>query len=123
MANLNTTKSDELFNRAQKTIPGGVNSPVRAFRAVGRGPLFIREARGAHVTDVDGNVFIDYVGSWGPMVLGHSHPVVMEAIREAAGRGTSYGAPTELEIELASKIIDAFPAVEQVRLPSSGTEA
>lgn len=123
MATLNTTKSKRLFDRAQQVIPGGVNSPVRAFRAVGREPLFIRSAAGAHITDADGNTYIDYVGSWGPMILGHAHPVVIEAIREAAARGTSYGAPTELEIELATEIIDAFPSIDRVRLTSSGTEA
>jgi glutamate-1-semialdehyde 2,1-aminomutase len=123
MTQLKTTKSDHLFKRAQQLIPGGVNSPVRAFRAVGRAPLFIREAAGAQITDVDGNSYIDYVGSWGPMILGHAHPVVIEAIREAASRGTSYGAPTELEIELAGEIIAAFPSIERVRLTSSGTEA
>src|SRR5882724_4534107 len=123
MAKLDTTKSDSLFKRAQQVIPGGVNSPVRAFRAVGRTPLFIREAAGARITDADGNRYIDYVGSWGPMILGHAHPVVIEAIREAAARGTSYGAPTELEVELAEEIISAFPSIERVRLTSSGTEA
>ena len=123
MAKLDTTKSNELFRRAEVLIPGGVNSPVRAFRAVGRAPLFIREAGGAHITDVDGNTYIDYVGSWGPMIVGHSHPAVIEAIREAAGHGTSYGAPTELEIELADEIIAAFPSIERVRLTNSGTEA
>ena len=123
MAKLDTSKSDDLFRRAQELIPGGVNSPVRAFRAVGRAPLFIREAAGAQITDADGNSYIDYVGSWGPMILGHAHPAVIEAIREAAGRGTSYGAPTEFEVELASEIISAFPSIERVRLTSSGTEA
>ncbi|MEW6212122.1 MAG: aminotransferase class III-fold pyridoxal phosphate-dependent enzyme, partial [Acidobacteriota bacterium] len=123
MSELRTSKSSELFHRAQKVIPGGVNSPVRAFRAVGRDPLFIKEARGCTLTDADGNQFIDYVGSWGPMILGHAHPAVIEAISEAASRGTSYGAPTELEIELAEEIIRAFPSIEQVRLTSSGTEA
>jgi glutamate-1-semialdehyde 2,1-aminomutase len=123
MAKLDTKNSEDLFNRAKSIIPGGVNSPVRAFRAVGRSPLFIREASGPHITDADGNVYIDYVGSWGPMILGHAHPLVIEAIREAAGRGTSYGAPTELEIELAAEIVSAFPSIERVRLTSSGTEA
>ncbi|SRR6266404_5744317 len=123
MAKLDTTKSDSLFKRAQQMIPGGVNSPVRAFRAVGRTPLFIREAAGARITDADGNSYIDYVGSWGPMILGHAPYVVIEAIREAAARGTSYGAPTELEVELAGEIISAFPSIERVRLTSSGTEA
>ncbi|HXU35327.1 MAG TPA: glutamate-1-semialdehyde 2,1-aminomutase [Blastocatellia bacterium] len=123
MSKLDSEQSDILFNRAQRVIPGGVNSPVRAFRAVGRAPLFIREASGPTITDVDGNSYIDYVGSWGPMILGHANPVVIEAIREAAGRGTSYGAPTELEVELAAEIISAFPSIERVRLTSSGTEA
>ena len=123
MAKPDTKKSDSLFKRAQQVIPGGVNSPVRAFLAVGRTPLFIREAAGAHIADADGNSYIDYVGSWGPMILGHAQPVVIEAIREAAARGTSYGAPTELEVELAGEIISAFPSIERVRLTSSGTEA
>ena len=123
MAKLDTRQSEELFKRAARLIPGGVNSPVRAFRAVGRSPLFIREAAGAQITDADGNTYLDYVGSWGPMILGHAHPSVIEAIRDAASRGTSYGAPTELEIELASEIISAFPSIERVRLTSSGTEA
>lgn len=123
MAKPDTTKSGELFKRAERLIPGGVNSPVRAFRAVGRAPLFVREASGAYITDADGNRYIDYVGSWGPMILGHAHPVVIEAVREAAARGTSYGAPTELEIELAGEITTAFPSIDRVRLTSSGTEA
>jgi len=123
MTKLDTSRSDDLFARAQQVIPGGVNSPVRAFRAVGRAPLFIRDAAGANLTDADGNRYIDYVGSWGPMILGHAHPTVIAAVREAAIRGTSYGAPTDLEIELASEIISAFPSIERVRLTSSGTEA
>ena len=123
MPKLDTTTSNSLFARAERVIPGGVNSPVRAFRAVGCSPLFIREASGATITDADGNRFIDYVGSWGPMILGHAHPAVIEAVRRAAERGTSYGAPTELEIELAERIIEAFPSIELVRLVSSGTEA
>jgi glutamate-1-semialdehyde 2,1-aminomutase len=112
-----------LFAEAQKLIPGGVNSPVRAFRSVGGTPRFIREASGAKVIDAEGREYIDYVASWGPMILGHSHPGVVRAIREAAGRGTSYGAPTEIEIAMARKIVDAFPAIEMVRMMSSGTEA
>jgi glutamate-1-semialdehyde 2,1-aminomutase len=123
MSKPDTPISAQLFSRAQSLIPGGVNSPVRAFRAVGGGPLFIREAAGARVTDADGNSYIDYVGSWGPMILGHAHPAIVEAIREAAGRGTSYGAPTEIELELAEEIISAFPSIERIRLVSSGTEA
>ncbi|MBU4074453.1 MAG: glutamate-1-semialdehyde 2,1-aminomutase [Proteobacteria bacterium] len=112
-----------LFAEAQKIIPGGVNSPVRAFRAVGGTPRFIREAAGSKIIDTEGREYIDYVASWGPMILGHSHPDVVAAIREAAGRGTSYGAPTEIEIEMARRIVDAFPSVEMVRMVSSGTEA
>jgi glutamate-1-semialdehyde 2,1-aminomutase len=123
MMALNTTRSSELFERASRSIPGGVNSPVRAFRAVGRQPLFISRAQGAHITDADGNSFIDYIGSWGPMILGHAHPAVVEALREAVSRGTSYGAPTELEIEIAELIRSAYPSIEKVRLVSSGTEA
>lgn len=116
-------ESARLFERAQQVIPGGVNSPVRAFRGVGGTPLFIRAAEGARLHDADGRSYIDYVGSWGPMILGHAHPQVIEAIREAAGRGTSYGAPTELEIELAEEVISFFPSIEKLRLTSSGTEA
>jgi len=114
---------NSLFIKAQKLIPGGVNSPVRAFRSVGGTPRFIREAAGAKVIDAEGREYIDYVASWGPMILGHSHPKVVAAIREAAGRGTSYGAPTEREIEMADKIVAAFPSIEMVRMVSSGTEA
>ncbi|HEX8184700.1 MAG TPA: glutamate-1-semialdehyde 2,1-aminomutase [Blastocatellia bacterium] len=123
MAELDTTKSGQLFERAERVIPGGVNSPVRAFRAVGRTPIFIRGAAGSNIADADGNTYTDYVGSWGPMILGHAHPAVIEAIREAAARGTSYGAPTEIEIELAEEIIRAYPSIQSVRLTSSGTEA
>ena len=104
-------------------MPGGVNSPVRAFRGVGGVPRFIREASGATMTDVDGKTYIDYVGSWGPMILGHADAEVVEALREALARGTSYGAPTELELEMAEEIIDAVPSVEMVRMVNSGTEA
>ncbi|MDD5100686.1 MAG: glutamate-1-semialdehyde 2,1-aminomutase [Syntrophales bacterium] len=112
-----------LFPRARGVIPGGVNSPVRAFQAVGGTPVFIREATGSRVVDTDGHEYIDYLGSWGPMILGHSRPEVVAAIREAAGRGTSYGAPTEAEIGMAERIVSAFPSVETVRMVSSGTEA
>mgnify|MGYP001278418509 CR=1 FL=1 len=114
---------ESLFSEAQRIIPGGVNSPVRAFRSVGGTPRFIREAIGASITDAEGRTYVDYVASWGPMILGHSHPEVVAAIREAAGRGTSYGAPTEGEIAMAQRIVDALPAVEMVRMVSSGTEA
>jgi glutamate-1-semialdehyde 2,1-aminomutase len=115
--------SEELFARAVELMPGGVNSPVRAFRGVGGTPRFIESARGATLTDVDGRTYIDYVGSWGPMILGHADEQVVEAIREALGRGTSYGAPTRLEIEMAEEITDAVPSVEMVRMVNSGTEA
>ncbi len=115
--------SKTLFARAQKYIPGGVNSPVRAFRSVGGHPLFITRAQGATVTDADNNTYLDYVASWGPMILGHAHPGVVRAIQRAAGAGTSYGAPTLQELELARMICEAFPAIEKVRLVSSGTEA
>jgi glutamate-1-semialdehyde 2,1-aminomutase len=123
MAELHTKKSEELFERASRVIPGGVNSPVRAFRAVGRAPVFIQDAAGSVIADADGNTYTDYVGSWGPMILGHAHPAVIEAVREAIDRGTSYGAPTEIEIELAEEIVAAYPSIEMVRLTSSGTEA
>ncbi|MBL8192759.1 MAG: aminotransferase class III-fold pyridoxal phosphate-dependent enzyme, partial [Blastocatellia bacterium] len=116
-------RSASLFAKAQQHIPGGVNSPVRAFRAVGGGPLFIAKASGAEITDADGRTYIDYVGSWGPMILGHAHPEVVAAIQDAATRGTSYGAPTELEVEFAEEIKLAVPSIEKVRLVSSGTEA
>ena len=112
-----------LFERAQRVIPGGVNSPVRAFRAVGGTPRFIARAQGAYLWDAEGQRYIDYIGSWGPMILGHGHPAVLEAVQRAAARGLSFGAPTEAEIELAEAIIAQVPSVEQVRLVSSGTEA
>ncbi|MDQ1591388.1 MAG: glutamate-semialdehyde -aminomutase [Pyrinomonadaceae bacterium] len=115
--------SAELFARAVELIPGGVNSPVRAFRGVGGTPRFIRAASGATMTDVDGRTYIDYVGSWGPMILGHADPEVIAALHDALARGTSYGAPTELEIEMAEEITDAVPSVEMVRMVNSGTEA
>ncbi len=115
--------SAELFARAVELMPGGVNSPVRAFRGVGGTPRFIRSASGATMTDVDGRTYVDYVGSWGPMILGHADAEVVEALREALARGTSYGAPTELEIEMAEEIVDAVPSIEMVRMVNSGTEA
>ena len=117
------TRSDELFKLAQNLIPGGVNSPVRAFRGVGGTPRFIKSARGATITDVDGNTYIDYVGSWGPMILGHADEEVVAAVQEVAARGTSFGAPSELEVELAREVIDAVPSIEMVRMVSRGTEA
>ncbi|MDT7809778.1 MAG: glutamate-semialdehyde -aminomutase [Acidobacteriota bacterium] len=115
--------SEELFARAVELMPGGVNSPVRAFRGVGGTPRFIASAQGATMTDVDGRTYIDYVGSWGPMILGHAAPEVIDALHAVLGGGTSYGAPTELEIEMAEEIIDAVPSIEMVRMVNSGTEA
>lgn len=120
---MNTTKSSELFAEAQKHMPGGVNSPVRAFKSVGRDPLYIESAKGATMTDADGNEFIDYIGSWGPMIVGHAHPRVIEAIRETALAGTSFGASNAKEIELAQLIKKFVPSVEIVRMVNSGTEA
>ncbi|HJT19824.1 MAG TPA: glutamate-1-semialdehyde 2,1-aminomutase [Nitrospira sp.] len=120
---MKTSRSAKLFAEAQQLIPGGVNSPVRAFRSVGGQPRFIARAKGSRLYDLDGNTYIDYVLSWGPMILGHAVPPVIRAIKIAAGRGTSYGAPTELEVTLARMIRDAFPSMEHVRLVSSGTEA
>jgi len=117
------TRSEELFSRAKAVIPGGVSSPVRAFKAVGGTPLFVARAEGARFWDEDGRSFVDYVGSWGPMILGHAHPAVLGAIREAAARGTSYGAPCALEVELAERVVRHVPSVEKVRFVSSGTEA
>ena len=120
---MKTTKSRANFKTAQLAMPGGVNSPVRAFRSVGGDPLFIKKAKGAKLEDVDGNVFIDYVLSWGPMILGHAHPSVLKAIFKAAKQGTSYGAPCQAETELARLIVQAVPSIDQVRLVNSGTEA
>ena len=117
------TKSEQLFDQAQKYIPGGVNSPVRSFRAVGGTPAFLARGHGSRVWDVDGNEYIDYLGSWGPLVLGHAHPAVVDAVKEAAEKGTSFGAPVEGEVELARLICQALPSVEVVRLVNSGTEA
>ena len=116
-------KSEYLFKEARKYIPGGVNSPVRAFQAVGGNPPFIAWAQGSKIYDVDGNTYIDYVGSWGPMILGHRHPKVFEALKRALERGTSFGTPTEVEIELARMIVEAVPSIEMVRMVNSGTEA
>jgi glutamate-1-semialdehyde 2,1-aminomutase len=118
-----SAKSEALFQRAQDVIPGGVNSPVRAFRAVGGNPLFISQGQGSHIFDVDGNEYIDYVGSWGPLLLGHRHPEVIGALEGALQIGTSFGAPTAREIDLADAIRDAVPSMQMVRLVNSGTEA
>jgi glutamate-1-semialdehyde 2,1-aminomutase len=120
---MNDSKSSALFAKAKALIPGGVNSPVRAFKSVGRDPLFIARAAGSKIYDVDGNAYIDYVGSWGPMILGHCHPRVVEAIQQAARDGASYGAPTEKETVLAEMVCAAYPNIEMVRMVSSGTKA
>ena len=117
------TTNDQLFERARKVIPGGVNSPVRAFRAVGGTPRFIARAQGPYMWDAEGKRFIDYIGSWGPMILGHGHPAVLSAVQQAATEGFSFGAPTEREVELAEEILSLVPSCEQIRLVSSGTEA
>ena len=117
------SRSEQLFTKAQTTIPGGVNSPVRAFAGVGGSPLFIERADGARIVDVDGKEYIDYVGSWGPMILGHNHPAIRQAVVDQAQKGLSYGAPTELEIVMAEKVAEIVPSMEQVRMVSSGTEA
>jgi glutamate-1-semialdehyde 2,1-aminomutase len=117
------SKSAALFQQAQQLIPGGVNSPVRAFKSVNLQPPFIQRAAGARVYDVDGNTYIDYVGSWGPLILGHAHPQVVAAVQQAAADGCSFGAPTEREVRLAQLIVEAFPAMDMVRMVNSGTEA
>src|SRR5438034_9783215 len=117
------TRSAELFAEAQTLLPGGVDSPVRAFRAVGGTPRFIASGKGASVWDVDGNRYIDYLASWGPLIAGHAHPGVVAAIQDAATRGTSYGAPIEAELELADLVKRAFPSIDLVRFVNSGTEA
>lgn len=117
------THSSELFHQAQQIIPGGVNSPVRAFKGVGGDPIFFKKGNGAYLTDVDNKQYIDYVGSWGPLILGHCHPAVIKAVEQVLHSGMSFGAPTELEIELAKKIISLMPSIEKVRMVNSGTEA
>src|ERR1041384_2614634 len=120
---MNRSQFEDLFRRAQELIPGGVNSPVRAFRSVGGNPVFIARGEGSHIFDVDGNEYIDYVGSWGPLLLGHRHPAILAALDRALTIGTSFGAPTEQEVELAAAICEAVPSIEMVRLVNSGTEA
>ena len=117
------SRSNDLFLEARRFIPGGVNSPVRAFKAVGGTPVFIERARGAHLFDVDGKAYLDFVLSWGPMILGHAHPAVIEAVATAAERGLSFGAPTEIEITMARRLCEALPGMERVRMVNSGTEA
>src|SRR3954471_24745557 len=116
-------KSEAAFATARKVMPGGVSSPVRAFKAVGGTPIFIKEAQGCEIIDIDNNTYIDYVGSYGPMIVGHTNERVVAALSKAIGRGTSYGAPTEFETELAGMIVSALPAMEMVRFVNSGTEA
>ena len=118
-----STRSSELFARARQRIPGGVNSPVRAFRGLGREPFFVERAEGASLWDVDGKEYIDYVGPWGPAILGHAPAVVIDAIREAAGRGVSFGIPNPLEVEMAELICRWVPSIQKVRMVNSGTEA
>ena len=120
---MNNSRSRALFARAQRVIPGGVNSPVRSFGAVGGTPPFIARGAGARVWDVDGNEYVDFLGSWGPLVLGHAHPAVVEAVQRAAAAGTSFGAPTDGEVHLAELVVAAVPSIELLRLVSSGTEA
>lgn len=120
---LNLEKSAAAFAEAKKLMPGGVNSPVRSYRSVDCNPPFIARAEGSHIYDIDGNDYIDYVGSWGPMVVGHAHPQVVKALQEAAARGTSYGAPTLIESQLAKKVMEVYPSIEVIRMVNSGTEA
>jgi len=120
---MNTEKSANAFEAARRVFPGGVNSPVRAFRAVGGEPIFVKYGQGAWIEDVDGNRYVDYVCSWGPLILGHAHPAVIKALRERIGKGTSFGIPTELETELANKVVRAVPSIERLRFVNSGTEA
>src|SRR3989304_3023304 len=120
---MTTQRSDALFEQAKRRIPGGVNSPVRAFKSVGRNPVFIQRAAGSKIWDVDGNEYIDYVGSWGPMIPGQAHPRVVEALKRAIKDGTSFGAPTELEINVAELICAMVPSIDMVRMVNSGTEA
>jgi glutamate-1-semialdehyde 2,1-aminomutase len=118
-----STRSAELYRLALPLLPGGVNSPVRAMRSIGRDPVFIASGAGSKIRDVDGVEYVDWVGSWGPLILGHAHPAVIEAVREAAGRGTTFGAPTEAEVRLAAEVAARIPSVEMLRMTSSGTEA
>ena len=118
-----TARSSQLYQQAQRLLPGGVNSPVRAMRSIGRDPIFIASGRGSTITDVDGNDYIDWVSSWGPLILGHAHPEVIQAITRAANHGTSFGAPTEAEVALAEEVAERIPSVEMLRMTSSGTEA
>src|SRR5216684_676062 len=120
---MSRAKSEELFATALQCIPGGVNSPVRAFRAVGGQPFFVDRAKGARVWDVDGNEYIDYVGTWGPAILGHAHPKIIQAVQAAAEHGTSFGIPNPFEVRMAGLICSLVPSVQKVRMCNSGTEA
>ncbi len=122
-ATMNTARSSQLYERARDLLPGGVNSPVRAMRSIGRDPIFIASGNGSTITDVDGNDYIDWVGSWGPLILGHADPDIVAAVTAAAAHGTTFGAPTEAEVELAQQVVDRVPSVEMMRMTSSGTEA
>ena len=117
------TRSQELFDQARRHIPGGVNSPVRAFRGVGGDPVFFQRGEGAFLIDADGRRYVDYVGSWGPMILGHAHPGVLRSVHEAVERGLSFGAPTEIEITMADRVCELVPSMDLVRMVNSGTEA
>ena len=120
---LNDARSAALHAQARRVLPGGVNSPVRAMRAIGRDPIFVARGEGAEIVDVDGNRYLDYVCSWGPLIHGHAHPAVLDAVREAAALGTSFGAPTAGEVALAEEVAARIPSVEMTRMTSSGTEA
>ena len=120
---MNRSQSEQLMNRARKTIPGGVNSPVRAFKGVGGSPVFFERGEGAYLTDVDGNRYIDYVASWGPMILGHGHPDMVDAVKQQATRSLGFGAPTEMEIDLAEQVVSMVPSIDKMRMVNSGTEA
>src|SRR4051812_38857618 len=122
-SSLTDARSAALYARAQAVLPGGVNSPVRAMRAIGRDPIFVERAEGAELTDVDGNRYVDYVCSWGPLIHGHAHPAILEAVAEAAAAGTTFGAPTEREVRLAETVAARVPGVDMLRMTSSGTEA
>ena len=120
---IDLTLSKKAFEEARKYMPGGVNSPVRSYPHMDCPPPFIASAKGSHITDIDGNTYVDYVGSWGPMILGHAYPKVIKAIQKAAEKSTSYGAPTEIETQLAALVTKIYPSIEKMRLVSSGTEA
>ncbi|MEA2283707.1 MAG: glutamate-semialdehyde -aminomutase, partial [Solirubrobacteraceae bacterium] len=122
-SSLTDTRSAELYRRALPVLPGGVNSPVRAMRAIGRDPIFVERGSGAELFDVDNNAYVDYVCSWGPLILGHAHPAVLEAVGAAAALGTTFGAPTAGEVELAELVSQRMPSVDMIRMTSSGTEA